>query len=236
MKKFTDLTIEEKADLDSDQVTCYVDYRCAEEGAPLIPPIPEKVEETLLTKTETYFSVTLGYHDLFTEKDARDIVDFINARQGLTAKRVSGYSSPEYVVKPNEVSTYDRAQSNPKQYHTEEAAIRQEEHRQEEKLALSSYKDAKKLYDDAVSDRKEHVEYINEEISEAYDMVSAKRRYLTDWDKYLELANKDVDIASNFFIARYSTDIYNQVIVPTLEDAEGDGKPYGDTEVQHQPV
>lgn len=220
MKKFTDLTVEEKADLTEEEITAYVDYLCAERGEPLVPPKPEKVEATLLEKTKTYYSVDPGYDTLFTEKDARDIVDFMNKKKLFCPKNVSGYSSPEYVVSKDGTNSGYLPSCTKKLYHTANDAVKQDGINKRERASVERYETDLKEYESALKERQESDSEIRDAIREAVLTISRKEAYIHDWNRYLELANNDIRIAKNFFEARYGNTVFNDVIGVEVPEGE----------------
>jgi len=208
MKAFKDLTDLERSELTDDQIADYIDIMCAENGAPLLPMEPFEVVKTKVEKKDKVYAVRMPYDTYFDLEIAQSIVNFINKQPMYESCHIGNYNSPEYIQpKSNE----RLAEVIPSTFYTRDDAILQNNINKTEKAALEEYKEAKQKYDKALQDRSPYVERVYEDIRESGKRVAVRRAYVSEWERYIKLANKDHEIAKNFFINRYNLQAFEEL-------------------------
>lgn len=197
MKPFDDLSHEDLIALTDEQVAYYIDRECAENGVPLLPPtVPVAPEIASIEKRAIHYVIAgLRFAD---EQDARNVERAIAATKSLrTVQHVGGqysWSGPTFDVPETEdrpVVTIDRV------FDAAGAAAQKAED-DAKATRKAAYETAKKEYDAAVSGRENVARSIRSAIASAWTLENRRQRLLSEYERYLPLANGDGLIAKRF--------------------------------------
>ena len=197
MKRFDDLTDAEVLALTDEDVERYIDLACAEAGVQLLPekpgPAPEKPDET---RDATLFEV--AGQSFSTMEDAESVMKMINGLTRLDTNYLAGNYKDQYVSgSQSDVSITTNSVYSALRWH----GIKEE---------MEAYAKAKKGHDSVVSSYKDCVRERNNEsnsVRERVEEVHANaheagrlRRHL---ERYIELADGDVEVARRFLLNAY---------------------------------
>lgn len=203
MKRFNELTKEEKVELTEEQLLHYVKLECADKGI-IIPQKPiQEVQETPLPTTKFY---SVGYNSFVfrTEQEAQNYADAISK-----ALSVGTTSDNRSFIK----GVYERSLDIKSQtvYTEEEYKLLRE--------ALESNKEIQKEWENYNSQLSTFNSILGGMQYEIYDINHFNRRvavYDKIYNDYLELAQGDVEVAHAFFSKAYKDanldDIDRQVV------------------------
>lgn len=196
MKPFDDLTHEELIALTDEQVNYYIDRECAEAGVPLLPPTAP-VQPTIeqVSKSVTHYMVA-GLRFL-SEQEARRVNDAIRTAGSRRTTQYVGsrwsYSGPMHDV-PDE----SEVTVSIEHVHTPDEAARQQLANEQKADLKSAFETAKKDYDSAVSGRENVAGRVRAVVSSAWTLERRRQRLLSEYERYLPLANGDEQVAKRF--------------------------------------
>ena len=203
MKRFNELTREEKVVLTEEQLQHYAKLECAEKGI-IIPQKPmQEVQKTPLPTTKFY---SVGYNSFVfrTEQEAQDYADAISK-----ALSVGTTSDNRSFIK----GVYERSLDIKSQtvYNEEEYKLLRE--------SLESNKEIQKEWETYNSQLSTFNSILEEMQYEIYDINHFNKRvdaYDKIYNDYLELAQGNAEIAHTFFSKAYKNadldDVDRQVV------------------------
>jgi hypothetical protein len=208
MKRFEELTREELAALTNEQRQAYIDYACAEQGIPFLPPMPEDPKNRKPEKDATIFSLNIGY--FLKQADAQAVMDFIQ-KNGFQLVDMHYLSGPSYETMYEKRTTDDISISTSRVYSPETAnkyrsVIEQaEKDRKKYDEDLANYKH---IYDQ----RRDVISEIDEKISQACDFLEKRRFYTETFNRYLEVAGGVHNVAMYFFKNAYGAKCPTEIL------------------------
>jgi hypothetical protein len=196
MKRIHEMTEEELIVLDESDTNKLIDYECALEGVPMLPPHPgpePKMEK--ITADHTVYEICSLYFASIT--DASNVLDAINNANGLY--KSEGWSDDQHLERlcPGDYS-YPKISTN--NMISSEAWAAKRSAIEAHKTLKSVYDRSKKVYDTAYKERESIVQNVYDKIRTAKDNAYERDRYREEFKRYLELADKDTTIAMRFLI------------------------------------
>jgi hypothetical protein len=198
MQTIYDLSTDEIAALTDEQIAMFIDIECAQKGMPLLPPEPKEPVKPTIEPDKTVYGIGGMY--FATSAQAAEVMEVIAKQQQYTYE-YKGYDCK--VAKPGECYLV-RAVSPEKMFSQE----LYEQHRK----ALEKYDADKKLYDsekkrydEAVKNRSNAYDNIWETVTRAREIESEQGQIQRNYDRYLQIAKGDKDIAFNFLEASMSS-------------------------------
>ncbi len=193
MQTIYDLTDDEIATLTDEQVNLFVDIECAKAGAPLLPPEPQELSKPEAKEDKTFYGVAGVYFE--KPEEAAELLAVIDRHRtfeydyksfGKVAKPGRTYGANEITsVKMFSVGYYDEHRKSLEQYEAEKRKFDSE----------------KKRHEQAVNERRETTAAVWELVSIARELKAEREQIARSFQRYLELAKGDKEIAFNFLKA-----------------------------------
>lgn len=200
MKRFDDLSEAELTALTEGDIARYVDYACAENGVALLPSLPPAPKEVHYEPDAKVYQI--GHWLNFTTAEA--------AARVLDAIRENGAIDTDYISTPARVTgTVLSSRRNALMVTVHEAFTPETAERLKAELAGAKreedvYQKAKKEYDAAVAERRGYEEDIRGKVADAWEMRSRRESRQRDYDRYLDLADGNQEIALRFLTRAHS--------------------------------
>jgi hypothetical protein len=196
MKPFDSLAEQELVALSEDEIQRYIDYACAENGVPLLPSLPPAPVEVSYTPDAQVFTIGHWLHFRHPEQAAR-VLEAINEAAPVETSYIS---TPSHIT-----STVLTARRSSFSITTTEAFTAEQAESIKSQLAEAKrqedvYAKAKKAYDSAVSERESYASEIREKVGAAWEMHHARESRRRDYDRYLQLADGNAQIAARFLV------------------------------------
>jgi hypothetical protein len=196
MKRISEMVKAEVLALSNEQIEQLIDYECAIEGVPLLPPIPVIPEKPDIKPDVTVFEI--GGFFVLTNEEATRILEAVDGCEIYESVYVSSLSY-EKMIKP--VSS--PAGITTKKFYSPE-------YWDKIKNIQTVYTEAKKIYD-SKSEEYSSASQLRSNISaEVWGIVHAFqeeenqiKRYTAEFNRYLELAEGNRSIAMNFLTKAY---------------------------------
>jgi len=200
MKQLSDYSNEELLALTDTEIQDLIDYECALQGVPLLPPGPGPAPAKPEVPHDEVFKVA-GFY-FYAKESAMRVLDVL---MELDLYQVEGYNETRRLVpiaKDDNDYYYAPKIETDLVVSAVNYALNQE--------VLASYKRAydtwnthKKVYDAAYKDCKCVSEQVYERISEARQIAGYNTSMLVVFAKYLKLADGDAAVATKFLRAAY---------------------------------
>jgi len=190
VKRFDDLSDPDVLGLTDDQVKRWVDIECAVAGVPLLPAEPVK-------PLAVDFSTDLTGYEVgsFVFADADAAAKVLTLLKSVKVYQSEYCNAPGYkrVLKPNnDIAIEAKPFFSPEHWDTVKAdaanAARLE----------NAYNEATRAYAKVVEARKRIVNDINARVEEVHQREQARLRIKSDYDRYLDLAGGNEEIAKRF--------------------------------------
>lgn len=188
------LTEHEKTELTDEQVQFYIDLECATQGIQLLPDEPIAPNKPKIPFDLNY--VTVGDISI-TSKAGKDIFDLI--RNSTVYKK--DYGSDE--VKEIDSKDYNYPKLTEEQGISSKTYQKHKEELQEYNRLLNIYNTKYLEYTTIYEQRKTAQDFIYNELQNARDFINTKVYLNNRWERYLELADGDSDIAKKFMLHAY---------------------------------
>lgn len=198
MKPFEELSDAEKAELTVNQIEAYVDFRCAYEGIPFLPPAPvtPKPENEPQPDLTLYQVGSLTEYLLVDIHVAQQIADMINAAKGYNTE----YLSRKPGSYEKKVSPSRRVDVAPVKAWSQEAAQSQTEKVDTLAELKQRYEDESREYDAIRTKRQRVIDDIADDIRQARAIESRRRNLREEFKRYLELADNNRGMALRFLL------------------------------------
>ena len=195
MKRFNELNEVELLALDDQQVSVLVDYECALEGVPMLPPEPGvKPVQPEIKKDVTVYSL----QNTVMVKDITVLNQILKVLEGVQLY-TQNYGNPHYTVTEIESNdAYNAPRIATNTYPTKEAVDAMKGEFAKFKAEDATYTEKKSEYDEALTKRNEIAEDVYEAIREARTKDYERQRIRSEFARYLELAEGNKRIALNF--------------------------------------
>lgn len=194
MKRINELTESELLELTDEQISNMVDYECAVEGVPMLPPHPGPAPFVEKCKPDIDI-YTVGGVYCATAEDAARILDAI--ANATTIFKTDGYSDDKrYIAIPPGDYYYPKVEIEKGISATAYAAWKDQNAGLKE--LIGAYKEQRSTYDDAYKSREEIVQRVNNFISDARRNSYTRDCLRADFARYMELAEGNRRIALNF--------------------------------------
>ena len=198
MKNIHDMIKEEVLALTNEEIEKMIDYRCAEEGIPLLPPKPVKPEGINISGKIDTTVWELGGLYFTHDNEAKAVRELLEA---CTLVDVGYISGPRYEMKIS--GTYDIPQINTKRVFSEKQWEKVKEEVAEADKLDRAYHDGMAVYEKAYNGRKG----IRDEIIDVVDAHQKEQnlidRMTLEFSRYLEIAEGDAHVARRFFEKAY---------------------------------
>lgn len=209
MKRFSDLNEAELTSLTDADIARYIDYACAENGVALLPTLPPAPQPVEFTPDAKLYQV--DYHWSFaTAEDAAKVVQVLNECRAID----TGYLQTPSSVTSTVISGRKSAPSMSVQdAFSAELAAKLKDELAGAKQAEDIYAKAKKVYDAAVSERECYADEIRDKVANAWEVRNRREARQRDYDRYLELADGNADIALRFLVKAHGD---TQTLLPSL--------------------
>lgn len=196
MKRIHELTELELLALTDTEVIKYIDYECALEGVPMLPPHPGPAPDKLTATPDVTMYTVAGQNTLDSEHATR-ILQACNSGTLLdTANARNDYSVT--FVTPQTDRSYSAPKIETKQVHSPEQWDRI-------KNDYTNYADRKsewdthdRIYRDALKERASISDDVYDRISQARQHSYQRDNLRNEFTRYLELAEGNRQIALNF--------------------------------------
>jgi hypothetical protein len=217
MKSFDSLDREELVKLTDEQLGMYVDIECANRGIALLPMKPVDPKATKPEKDTTVFTIdTLHF---LNASDAQAVVAFIK-QNGFKLVNVSYLSGPSYEHCYSLANVDSALKLDSQQVYSPEAKDTYAELIAVAEQKKSEYDEAKKEYNDVYNERKVVYDEIQQTYTEALVWVEKKRQAKQNYERYLELADGDQQVAKTFFLNAYSSKYPQDILDITVTLAQ----------------
>lgn len=192
MKRIDEMTREEILALTDGQVNVMIDYECALEGKPLLPPQPVEPPKVTDYSPDTTAYQVAGIVTTDADHAARILEAILSGTQYDTAY----ISGPSYEKRLTPKTSKPNIESFPVYSIEYWDSIKNKVH--EAESAQEQYKAQRKEYTDAVNARADITSRIWEFISNARDEQYRRERLRNEFGRYLELAEGNRQVAMNF--------------------------------------
>lgn len=195
MKRYFLYTTEEVLALTNDDINTIIDYECALEGIPLLPPQPEPPPKPTFGPDMDWFTIReLSSSILFHCPNAvAEVIKLINDLHATSKRFLPGSDYSAYRLDDLDQLTIDKV------------PIYSEEHWSKCANAHKKYIEAKKIYDDhkaaydrIVKDRAKTAQSVVDYINQVKQVASERLKLKDTFQRYLILADNNPEIAMNF--------------------------------------
>jgi len=195
-KAFDGMTDEAIVELTDSAIEAMIDYECAKQGVPLLKePAPEAPK--LIPPDAQIF--TLSELKFLNRSDAEKVRSFAETLS-LTATGydwTTGYNV-YYLQAAEPLAISESRVFSADAYNQRRQELAEREARDK------TYKKAKAKYDETATRREEIANPFTERISNARSAVAYKAQLQREFERYLELAKGDAEIARNFLAKVYT--------------------------------
>lgn len=198
MKRIEEMTKEEILALTTEEIDKMVDYACAERGIPLLPPIPEEPE---YFDIKAHLNLTVYELGNFTFVNKEDAEKVYNVMLGCPLINTTYISGPSYEMRFN--GNDEIPDVKVRRIFSEGAWTSVKDKAAKAEAAKKEYQEARDYYNEVYSQRKEVVDEIMEVVNETNREQRNLERHISEFERYLELAEGDRNIAINFFEKAY---------------------------------
>ncbi len=193
MKTIDEMNHEEILALTDGQVNVLIDYECALEGKPLLPPMPVAPQKVEIEPDILVYEV--GGVTTTCPDHAAKILAAIETGDQWETEYVSGYSGTRR-LRPTDY--YHKAKIETRKVFSVEKWDEMKNAINQYEATKKSYEEAKKEYDDAANDRVQISERIWNTVSHFRNEEFRRRHLRNEFSRYLELAEGNHTIAMNF--------------------------------------
>jgi hypothetical protein len=195
MQTIYDLTNKEVNKLTYEQVDRFIDIACAEAGTMLLPEVP--IEPKLDKPAKDAFVYKVGEFKVGTPEEASKLLEFLNTVQLLETSYdyACGYDD-KYITA---IQTSNEPDIKKEAVYTAETYSKIKSLLQKYNDAKKDYEQKRKDYQKADSDRNKISSQIWEHVNNIKDKFSQKDRLKKEFNRYLNLADGDKEIALKFF-------------------------------------
>jgi hypothetical protein len=200
MKRFLDYTDAELLDLYyANKLQALIDLECAMQGMPMLPEVPVKpVKPEAQPDLQAY---KLGNWYFTNEKDA---IRVLKAFEGLSILEASYCPGGNYTHrKLSPCGDYSRPKIETEFLYSEQHWNRVKDEILGYEVDTKRYDTLKQQYDDAYNARATVIDEINDHITDLLEKANRKERAITLMNRYMELAENNPSIATNFFKTAY---------------------------------
>ena len=196
MKRIYEMEEKEVLELTTEKISILIDYECALEGVPMLPPPPgEKPAKKMLKPDAQVFEIG-GFLTRSAEHAARILMAF-NSDQ-LYKERYPGNDYSTKYLEPIDSDRFDMPKVETKTYHSAEQWEGIKDSHKEYAAVQNAWDKIDKEYQNALKNRKKITDAVWEKISEARDRAYNRDRLREEYAKYLVLAEGNRQIALNF--------------------------------------
>lgn len=198
MKRYTDYTQDELANLTDEELTGLVDLECAINGVPLLPEKPEEPQRVASGPSTPVYKVP--EQEFLSFADAEAVREFILGRASRVDTRYNWGKSKSYYVIKKEVPELS---VQTQQAYTAEEFDRLETVLAAEDRAAKEHDERESEYKRIKSLRQEADETVRQAVTEAIRFVNKRERYKAAGERYKRLAGGDEEQAKVFMIEAY---------------------------------
>lgn len=197
MKRFTEYTDMELANMTSEELDKLIDIECMETGAPISVQIPVYLDVPEISEpTEKVYIINAGDIIMTSYEEAEKVRDFII---GIKTRVESGYGSScgydRKFVKPYDGYVYIKKDT----YYSKEDFSKMEELLKTVREKESQNKERRKKYTDSLEKRRKVEAFVMDAYYEACDYKNNVEEAKKIYEKYIELADGNTEIAEKFF-------------------------------------
>ena len=196
MQRIYDMTEQEVLALTDEQVEKYIDYECALEGAPMLPPAPGIKPVVMTLPPDVQAFLVAGIITREAAHAAR-IMDAINSGIIYEAE-YAGKSYKEQHIVPIGSDSYHMPHVEAKRYHSPEQWDTIKNAHTEIAAEAEQWEKVKKAYDEACNARSKITDNIWEYVGKLRDHAYDRDQLKKEFTRYLELAEDNKRIAFNF--------------------------------------
>lgn len=194
MTRIYDMTEEEILALTDEHINKLIDYECALEGAPMLPPDPGPKPTMDIPKPDIQAYGVMGFYVLDPEHAGR-ILTALNS--GTLYNEEYGRGSTKY-LSPISNGSYHAPKIDAKMFHSVELwdSIKGEQtaFAEQEK----EWEIRKKIYDKAAEERSQHTEAVWEHVGNLRSHAWQREQLRNEFKRYLDLAEDNNKIALAF--------------------------------------
>lgn len=194
MKRFNEMTEAELLALDDEQTKNLIDYECAIEGVPMLPPHPGTAPPIEKCKPDINVYTVAGVY-FGTAEDAARVLDAIFAASVIY--KTDGYSDDKRFI-AMQPGDYYFPKIEPEKAVSAESYAAWKEECKAVKEQMDEYKRAKSAYDSVYKERESIVKSVFDAIRDARQRSYDRDRLREEFTRYLELAEGNKTIALNF--------------------------------------
>jgi hypothetical protein len=198
MKRIHEMNDAEILTLTDDQITKLIDYECALEGVPFLPPNPgPKPEKPAMEKGKTCYSIGGVY--------VLDMKHAVKILEAITSDTVfkTDYTGSDYnnqYLKRLSTDDYGYPSITTHEYPLPEQWDKVKDAMAAYKHTLKAWEELNTAYTSAVTGRQDIVDAAYETVSAArnrrYEMDSLR----SEFERYMELAEQNPTVAMNFLV------------------------------------
>lgn len=201
MKRLEDYTREELINITDEERKLLIEIEAMCEGVE-IPDTPKYIEETFVDRPDMeVYEVEAGDLIYTSKEEAEKVVSFLNSisRGTLDYEYANGYDRKYYKPVDDLVSAKSIRAYSYEKYRQIGKLLKANKNAKEVNDKLKSeYIDAIKGYNDIVAE-------VQEAIDNAVYAQQTEERYRTAYNRYVELANGDKEMAQKFFRNTYGS-------------------------------
>jgi hypothetical protein len=203
MKRIYEMTENEKLDLTDEEVARLIDYECALDGVPMLPPDPGPKPQRVEMNPDCRVYEIAG----FMVKEADAAAKILEAFQGAQLYR-EAYPSGDYSTKylnPLLAGDYNLPKIETKQIHSAEQWDQIKGSWEQSKAATTQWDSINTLYQKALKERAATSDSVWEQIRNARSDRYSRNQLREEFARYLDLADGNRGIAYRFLEKAKST-------------------------------
>jgi hypothetical protein len=197
MKRIHEMNDAEILALTDDQITKLIDYECALEGVPLLPPTPGDEPKNTLPEPDTTCYFVGGV--LTTDKKLADKIYEVLTSGSLVTTDYSRDYNNKY-LKPLNPEDYSYPAITIQKHRSKKQWAACEDQYRVYKEAKNQYDEIKQLYDEASKSRQNVIDQVYDKINFVRSVKNQQDYIRTEFARYLELAENNATIAMNFLL------------------------------------
>jgi hypothetical protein len=194
MKRIYEMTEAEILVLDETEISKLIDFECALDGIPMLPPHPGNAPVS--SKCEPDMTAYEVSGIFFTSiSDAANVLDAIN--NAVAVYKTDGWSDDKHLIKmfPGE---YGFPKIETQKLVSDELFREKRAEIEAVKTVKGEWDRAKRIYDETYKQRESIVEMVYNKARMARDNAYEQESYRSEFRRYLELADNNATIAMNF--------------------------------------
>jgi hypothetical protein len=198
MKRVSEMNDAELLLLTDEEISKLVDYECALEGVPMLPPAPGPAPVKDAPDADVSVFGIAGIYTMDADHASR-ILAALNLGQLFSTSYIGSDYNNQYLV-PITKDTYDRPKIETNNIHSPEQWDKIKDAAAQYNLKKAEWDRVAKVYNDALKDRDSITKEVYQFVEEARDRNYEQVRARDEFTRYLELADGNKKVAMNFLL------------------------------------